>query len=271
MRPKFLLKRWRILLLLLILIALTVAGYAYKVEPYQVEVTHHRLSAALQSPVKIAHLSDLHTYGIGRREEKLLAILAQEKPDLIVITGDSISEADGFEGCLEVLKRLQAPLGVWVVLGNHEHWATQRMSRVYGNFKDYYASAGVNLLHNANMKVRDDLWLIGLDDAMAGNPDIARGFAGVPDNVYKITLFHAPAAFDEVAGKCNVAFAGHSHGGQVRIPFIKPFWLPQECGEYVDGWFERNGSKMYVSRGLGTSVLPIRFNCRPEIAFITLG
>jgi uncharacterized protein len=263
--------RWRVLFLLLFFVALTIGIYAYKIEPFNIEVTRHQIAAPLQSPIKVAHLSDLHTYGLGQLEQKMLAILEKEKPDLIVITGDSISEADGYEGCLEVLKRLHAPLGVWVVLGNHENWASQRMERVYGGFKAYYESAGANFLFNSSRKLRDDIWLVGLDDAMTGAPDIKAAFAGVPQNVYKITLFHSPAAFDEVTGNCDLALAGHTHGGQVRLPFMKPLWLPEKCEGYDEGWFEGSGSRMYVSRGLGNSLLPIRFNCRPEIAIITLG
>jgi len=271
MRFRFLSTRWRVTILILFLFAFGIAVYAYQIEPFNIEVTRHQIAAPIHSPVKIAHLSDLHTYGIGRREQKMLAILEQEKPDLIVITGDLISDANGYAGCLDVLKRLQAPLGVWVVVGNHENWAARDMKKIYGKFKDYYESAGANFLFNSNMKIRDDLWLIGLDDAMTGKPEVDKAFMGVPENAYKVTLFHSPASFDEVAGKCDLAFAGHSHGGQVRLPFIKPIWLPAKCGEYDEGWFERNDSKMYVGRGLGTSLLPIRFNCRPEIAIITLG
>lgn len=271
MRLRGLSFRWRIIFLLLACFALTIAIYAYKIEPFNIEVTRHQVAAPLQSPVKIAHLSDLHTHGLGKLEQKMLAILEQEKPDLIVLTGDLISDGNDFQRCFEVLKQLYAPMGVWVVLGNHENWASKRMIEVYGSFKDYYEAAGVTLLLNSNRKLREDIWLVGLDDAMAGSPDVARGFAGVPVNAYKIALYHSPAAFDEVAGKCDLALAGHSHGGQVRLPFMKPLWLPDKCGHYDEGWFERNGSKMYVSRGLGTSLLPIRFNCRPEISIIVLG
>lgn len=271
MQLRFLLTRWRIAFLILSFFALGIAIYAYKIEPFNIEVTHHRIAAPLQTPLKIAHLSDLHTYGIGQREQKMFAVLEQEKPDLIVVTGDSISDSSGFAGCLDVLKRLQAPMGVWIVVGNHENWAARDMKKDYGSFKNYYESAGAKFLYNSNIKIRDDLWLIGLDDAMTGTPEVDKAFAGVPDGVCKITLFHSPTTFDDVAGKCDLAFAGHSHGGQVRLPFIKPLWLPAKCGAYDEGWFERDGSKMYVSRGLGTSLLPVRFNCRPEIAIITLG
>ena len=265
------LTKWRLIFLILVILVFGTAFYACQIEPFRIEVTRHQISAPLHSPIKIAHLSDLHTYGIGRREQKMLAILEQEKPDLIVITGDLISGADGYEGCLEVLKNMQAPLGVWIVLGNHENWTSQEVKKTYGEFKDYFESAGTNFLFNSNRKIRYDLWILGLDDAMAGKPDMEAALVGVPENAYKICLFHSPAYFDEVAGKCDLVFAGHSHGGQVRLPFLKPLWLPKECDGYDKGWFEGVGSKMYVSRGIGTSIFPIRFNCRPEIAIITLG
>ncbi len=271
MSPRPLLTKWRFVFLFLIFLAIGMAIYVYQIEPFNIEVTRHQISAPLNSPIKIAHLSDLHTYGIGRLEKKMLSILAQEKPDLIVITGDLISADDGYEGCHEVLKTLDAPLGVWVVVGNHENWTSQKVRKTYGKFQNYYESAGVNFLFNSSKKIRDDLWIMGLDDASTGRPDINTALVGVPETAYKITLFHSPAYFDETAGKSNLVFAGHTHGGQVRVPFMKPFWLPKGCNEYDKGWFERNGSKMYVSRGLGTSIHPIRFNCRPEIAIITLG
>ena len=239
--------------------------YANQIEPYVIEVTHHRLSAPLKSPIKIAHLTDLHTYGMGRRERQMLEILEHEKPDLIVISGDQVSDISGYDGCREVLQKLSAPLGVWVVLGNHDHWSPPPGGR------EFYDSIGVNFLLNQSKAVRDDLWIVGFDDAMTGRPDFNIAMRDVPPDVYKIALFHSPIYFETVAGKCDLALAGHTHGGQVRIPYVKPGWLPRGCKDYIEGWFERDGSKMYVSRGLGMSILPVRFNCRPEIAIITLG
>jgi predicted MPP superfamily phosphohydrolase len=265
MRLRSYLSRWRKILLALLLLVIGIIAYAYWIEPYQIEVTYHQLSAPLDSPIKIAHLSDLHTEGLGRRERKMLAILELEKPDLIVLTGDQISSKNGYDGCREVLQQMHAPLGVWVVPGNHDNWHRIQKQR------EFYELAGAKFLKNNNGKVRDDLWIVGLDDAMTGNPDIQTALVGVPENAYKIALFHSPAYFDVAAASCNLVLAGHTHGGQVRIPFLKPFWLPGSCGDYVEGWYERFGSRMYVSRGIGTSVLPLRFNCRPEITIITLG
>jgi predicted MPP superfamily phosphohydrolase len=92
----------------------------------------------------------------------------------------------------------------------------------------------------------------------------------VPADVYRIALFHSPVFFEEAAGSCELALSGHTHGGQVRLPPLGPLWLPPMCGRYVEGWYDLNGSRMYVSRGIGTSILPIRFMCRPELAIITL-
>ena len=76
---------------------------------------------------------------------------------------------------------------------------------------------------------------------------------------------------DRIAGKCDLALAGHTHGGQVRLPWLPPLWLPRGSGRFVEGWYEREGSQMYVCRGIGMSILPIRFFCRPELAVITVG
>lgn len=264
MRFRSAFSKWRIILFSLILSCILLAVYVFQIEPYQIVVTRHQVVAPLNSPIKIAHLTDLHTYGLGRREKKMLAMLEAEKPDLIVITGDQISDMSGYEGCREVIQQLHAPLGVWLVAGNHDNWHRIQKQR------EYYESAGAIFLRNSSQKVREDLWIIGLDDAMTGTPNLEASLVGVPENAYKIALFHSPAYFDEVAGKCDLVFAGHTHGGQVRIPFMKPFWLPRGCKDYVEGWFERDGSKMYVSRGIGTSIADMRFNCRPEIAIITL-
>ncbi len=257
----------------LVVLGVAVAGDASLVEPDWLEVTHHhyRLPArsgmpdaadALVTPLKIAHLSDLHTYGLGRRERRLLALLDVEKPDLIVVTGDTLARRGTYEMCGEFLSRVHAPLGVWVVRGNWENWRPVKGERVF------YASAGVNFLLNEARPVRPDVWLVGLDDPSSGTPNLEAALKGVPAGALIIALFHSPAYFDQVAGHCPLALAGHTHGGQVRIPLVPPLWLPRGSGRYLAGWYRRGNAQMYVSRGIGTSILPIRFLCRPELAII---
>lgn len=239
--------------------------YAVWIEPYWIEVTHHRISAPLSSPLKLAHLTDIHARDVGRRERQLVEILRTEEPDLIVITGDTIVAGYTPEGFSRVLEQFDAPLGVWFVLGNWEHWQSAPMNQ------SFYEAAGVRLLLNHGELVRGDVWLAGFDDLSAGQPYLEVALSGRPPDVFTIALFHSPAYFDHVAGRCHLALAGHTHGGQVRLPLLPPLWLPPGCGSYVEGWYERNGSHLYVSRGVGTSVMPVRLFCRPEVAMITIG
>lgn len=127
------------------------------------------------------------------------------------------------------------------------------------------------MLLNTSCEVRDGVWVVGFDDLYGGSPKPDEAFSGVPQSAYRIALFHSPPFFEKVAGRCELALAGHSHGGQVRLPLYGPLWLPPYSGGFVDGWFERLGTRMYVSRGVGTSILDVRLWCRPEISIITVG
>ena len=244
---------------------LALGAYAGGVEPYWIEVTRHQVAAPLATPLTIAHLTDLHTTGLGRRERKLLALLAAERPDLIVVTGDCLATSGTYDDVARVLSELEAPLGVWLVRGNWENW------RRHSDETRFYREAGTEFLLNAARPVREAVWVVGFDDASWGEPDREAAFAPVPDGAYAIALFHAPAFFDQVADRCDLALAGHTHGGQVRLPLLPPLWMPRGCGRYVAGWYRTGDARLYVSRGIGTSVLPIRFRCRPELALITVG
>ena len=259
----------------LLLLGLAAAIDGFFVEPYSIEITRHHISAAprsgspdpprgLAAPLKIAHLSDLHTRGVGRRERRLLAQLEAERPELIVVTGDTLSGSGDYEMCRALLSRLRAPLGVWVVRGNWENWRPVRGERAF------YASAGVNFLLNEAHPAREDVWLVGLDDPSSGSPNLDAALKDVPPAAFTIALFHSPGYFNQVAGRCPLALAGHTHGGQVRLPFMPSLWLPRGSGKFLAGWYQRGGAQMYVSRGIGTSVLPVRFFCRPELAIITV-
>ncbi|MGH9591748.1 MAG: metallophosphoesterase [Bryobacteraceae bacterium] len=257
-------KHWRRYVLIVLAVAFLAAAVdAYFIEPYRIEVTHSFLAAPILAPLRIAHLTYLHTRGLGRRERKLLTLLDQEKPDVILITGDSISGGSDELGIRPLLSRLRAPLGVWLVRGNWENEVKFRGERAF------YSSLGVHFLLNEAHAIRPDVWVVGLDD-LTGTPDFELADKAVPPGVYTIAMFHSPAYFDQIAGRVPLALSGHTHGGQVLLPPIPVFWLPRGSGRYLSGWYEEKGSKMYVSRGIGTSGLPIRFLCRPELAMITL-
>ncbi len=239
--------------------------YTTQIEPAWIEVTHYRLAAPFSPPIKIAQLTDLHTREMGRPERRLLSLLDEEKPDLIVITGDATHNDATVADTRPLLERLHAPLGVWMVRGNWEVW------RLTDDAGAFIRSLGIHFLMNQSRPVREGLWLVGIDDPRAGSPDPDRAFAGVPPGAYSITLVHAPIIFDQLAGRTNLVLAGHTHGGQVRIPFLAPRWLPEGSGGYLAGWYRIGATPMYVSRGIGMSVVPVRFLCRPELTIITLG
>lgn len=253
-------------LLALLLLGASCLGYAFFIEPQWIEVTHHRVQVpGLKQSLKVAHLTDLHLRSWGRREETLLRLMDEQRPDLIVITGDTSSPGATDADRYPLLSKLQAPLGVYAVRGNWELWAPME------DEEGLYRKAGIRSLMNEHQPVRDLLWLVGLDDALAGEPDVAEAFSGLPPGQPCVALMHSPALFDEAAGKCPLALAGHTHGGQVRLPGVGALWLPPGSGNYEAGWYERSGSKLYVSRGLGNSILDLRFLCRPELAILTLG
>ncbi|MGB6874556.1 MAG: metallophosphoesterase [Candidatus Acidiferrales bacterium] len=251
------------LVIAIVVVALVID--AFVIEPDNVQVNHYVIHANVASPLKIADLSDLHTRGLGRPEREVLAAIAKENPDVILITGDTLADPLGnYMACMKVYKQLHAPLGVWFVRGNWENLRPLRHER------QFYRDAGVNLLLNQNHELRPDVWLMGLDDPFTGRPNLAAALQGVPTNVYTIAMFHSPFFFQTIVGKVNLVLAGHTHGGQIRIPFVKPFWLPGGSGPFLDGWYEEKNSRMYVNRGVGMSDIPARFLCRPEVAFITL-
>jgi predicted MPP superfamily phosphohydrolase len=129
---------------------------------------------------------------------------------------------------------------------------------------------GIHLLRNKASQVRPGIWVAGFDDAVAGFPNMEHALGGIPSDGLTIALFHSPAYFDELASRVSIAFVGHTHGGQIRLPFLNPLWLPRGSGEYISGWYEKRTSRMYVSRGIGMTILPFRLLCRPEVALVTL-
>jgi hypothetical protein len=255
----------KFLIVLVVIAGFALAIDAFLIEPYRIEVTHSSVQAPLVQPLKIALLSDLHSRGLGRRERRLLALLNAEQPDVIVITGDTVTRGRHYPNIRPILSSLHAPLGVWLVRGNWENDFPLR------NEREFYSQLGVHFLLNEAAPIRPSVWIAGLDDPTSGKPDLDAALNSIPQGAYVIAAFHSPAFFDTVAGRVPLVLAGHTHGGQVRLPLVPVFWLPEGSGRFLEGWYAERRSKMYVSRGIGTSFLPMRFLCRPELTIITLG
>ena len=197
---------------------------------------------------------------MGRREANVLSILEQEKPNVILITGDSVAENANHQAVDTFLEKLQAPLGVWAVNGNWEHW------RPRGRARFPHAEP----LNNSAIELTKGVWVVGIDDESSGTPDLQKAINNVHENSFKIGLFHSPSFFDQAHSSFSLVLAGHTHGGQIRLPFLPPLWLPEGSGRFISGWYSQGKAKMYVSRGLGNSILDIRFFCRPELSIIEI-
>lgn len=225
-------------------------------------VTRHQITlSGNDKKIRIAHITDLHSKGMGWIENQMIEALKNEKPDVIVITGDLATPGGTKDGYEAVLYNLKAPQGVFFVQGNWEYWEP------LPNPRGLLEINAIKDLTNQAYQLDQNLWILGFDDSEEGSPHLHK-LEDIPRSAVKIGLFHSPIFFDKTAGLISLNFAGHSHGGQLRIPFFGSMWVPEGTGKYDQGWFEKNGSKMFVSRGIGTSVLPIRFNCSPELAII---
>jgi uncharacterized protein len=257
-RPR---RRLGVVLILMVAAVGATAAYATFFEPQRVEVTRHTFVGNVERPLRIAHLSDLHTRGMAARERSLIHLIRKESPDLIVITGDT-TEGPSLEPARDFLVNLSAPQGVWVVRGHAEGWSLQDKERAI------YEEMGIRFLKNQGAAAREDLWIAGLDDPASGAPDLDSALKGAPTGSFKLVLMHAPDHFPRIAGRFDLALAGHSHGGQIVLPGYGPLLLPEGGRRYVRGWFTQNRSHLFVNRGLGTGRPPARLFARPELAII---
>lgn len=241
----------------------------------QVEITDAEVPDAFID-FKIAHLSDIHDKNWG---ETLIAPIQEENPDIIVITGDLIdsNEPDIYSASL-LIEELNKIAPIYFVTGNHEAWSGH-----YDTLKESLLNQSVNILDNEAIVLQrngEELLLLGLKDSAFATEDEhsltiearVQELSGQFDG-FKLLLAHRPELFESyVRNDLNLVLSGHAHGGQFRLPFIGGLIAPDQglFPEYTSGVYEKNKTKMVVSRGLGNSIIPLRFNNRPELIFIEL-
>jgi len=242
----------------------------------RVEVTLPRLSESLDG-LTVAQLSDLHydSPRAGGAIRSAVEITNQLAPDLIVLTGDYVtaspsasrsSAALDSKPCAQILGDLHAPLGVFAVLGNHDHETDP------GVVTRSLEASGITVLRNCNLRVEKSgecFWIAGVDDVLKGDANLARTLQGAQG--FTVLLAHEPDYADAVAGHpVDLQLSGHSHGGQVRLPLVGSPYLPRLARKYPRGLRQVGALKLYTNRGIGTIFLPMRFNCPPEITLLTL-
>lgn len=231
-----------------------------------VEVTHHHFPVAhLQKPIQILHLTDVHLRGQDAGLDALCAKISALRPDVVVLTGDVITKGWTMAAVDQFLAALpDAPLGRFAVMGNWEYWAGAPDAFWERRLKQ----DNITLLHNRSVDL-GPLQLAGTDDALAGQPDLGAAFGGLRAGHPTVVLTHSPILFEEIARPgVDLVLAGHTHGGQVRLPGLGPVFLPRGSGDYPWGWYNKGQSWLFVGRGLGWSVAPWRWRAPPEIALI---
>ena len=276
-------KKWILVLLALILAVLIVwtlwGNTALEVNEY--EIVSDRIPQGFDG-FRIAQISDLHNAEFGERNEKLIQLLSQTDPDIIVITGDLIdSRHTDIEIALDFARQAVKLAPVYYVSGNHE-----ARVREYEDLKMGLAEAGVVMLENQKARITregENITLMGIDDPsfledylFGDSESVARQVIENLQNEsdgYTVLLSHRPEQFNlYVDTGMDLVFSGHAHGGQFRLPFVGGLVAPNQgfIPKYDAGQFTQENTTMIVSRGVGNSIIPIRVNNRPEIVVATL-
>lgn len=265
---------------LVLVLALT-GIWAFLIEPSRLVVKQETIKLANWPTgfenLKIAVISDLHVGSPFIDAEKLRFIVLQinaMQPDLIVLLGDfMIQDVVGGkqvepEDFAENLKNLRARHGVFAVLGNHDWWYDgPRVGRAL-------EAVGIRVLDDDVMKIERNgqaIWLAGLKDAWTNRTDIDGTLRKVTDENPIVALTHNPDLFVRIPPGVILTLAGHTHGGQVNLPFFGRTKVPSEFGKrYAAGHIVENNHHLFVTTGIGTSIIPVRFRVPPEIVILTL-
>ena len=255
--------------------------WAVLIEPGQLVAREIRLPIArwpvALGPLRIAAIADVHTGAPHMTLEALRSVVATvnaTRPDLVVLLGDHVIHGViggrfvAPEPTVAVLRELKAPLGVLAVLGNHDWWYDG--PRVTAAFD----GAGIRVLDDSAVPVPVNggrLWIAGVGDMLTRRADISRALAAVPDDAPVIVITHNPDLFPHMPVRVLLTLAAHTHGGQVNLPFFGRLIVPSRYGErYAIGHVRENGRDLFVTPGLGTSILPVRFRVPPEVSLLTV-
>ncbi len=262
-------------------------AYAAGVEPYAIETVHLELFAPRLPEAfdgyTVYQISDLHMRQIGRRERLLRTLLEKLPPaDLIAVTGDLIHTPAGAEPFLELAQSFQAKDGVYAIFGNSEH---KNGVRPYAFSRTLAENAITPLMNQHVLLSRGEAQIVlaGVDDPVNDKDDTAKALKDAPDDLFTLLLMHSPdSVADAVLRGVDVVLSGHTHGGQVRLPWYGPLYTHSMLGRRMsDGYYSRrrlrrvigirpDRTQLYVTRGIGISGLALRFLTRPELTIITL-
>ncbi len=256
---------------------------AFGIQPNRVTVTHHRIGEPGARALRMVQLTDLHLRDVGRHEQRIADAVAVLQPELLLITGDSIDRRDRMPQLIEFLAMLPRAGEKLAILGNWEHWGGVDLRAL----RNVYERHEIRLLRDESVLLTvagEPLLVTGLDDLVGGRPDLRAALRGAEPCRNHLLLAHCPAHREVFLRTAHASLplpgleppdpsllrprlmlSRHTHGGQLRFAGWAPF-LPQGSGPYEKGWYHGDGPDLYVSRGLGTSVVPARVGAPPEVA-----
>ena len=244
-------------------------GAAYAGRAYEVR----EIAVPFGRSLRVVQLTDIHAglfmtrHDLRRYADQVIAL----NPDLFVLTGDYITNSAAFlPECLEEMARVSARYGTFASLGNHDHWYAAQ-----GGLTAMFRHYRIPLLRNAHRVLRTPegpFAVAGIDDLIAGRPDLDAALRGLTPALPTILLSHRPEIFPEAAGKgVELTLSGHYHGGQIKLELPKRVLSVAHLRTpYPEGLYRIDGAHLYVSRGIGTSLTPVRLNARPEVTVLNL-
>ena len=236
--------------------------WAFFIEPNLLVIKHYKIDTL--KDVKIVFVSDFHISKYGKKRlERVVNLINKQNPDFVLSGGDFINGKDdehslSIEEQVLILKKIKAPF--ITVLGNHDFW--------YGKERVVQAlkGGGFIVLSNSNINL-NGIYLAGVEDVQTGKPDIDRALENTGD--VKILLSHSPDIYYDVKEQVNLILAGHTHGGQVSFPFFGAPAVPSKYGsKFAKRIINETQNTMIITKGVGTSILPVRFCAVPEIVVI---
>lgn len=252
---------------------LSQAARSALIEPFRLTVEHRkiflqRLPKTFDG-LRVVQLSDIHHSPFTSREqiERAVETANSLRPDIVALTGDYVSKERAYAApCAELMGRLRARHGVYAVLGNHDHWTDAAL------ITDLFRAEGITVLVNQGIRFEKDgaaIWLAGVDDTMVGLEDLPLALAGSLDTELKLLLAHNPIILRRAArAGVDLVLSGHTHGGQVTLRSEDKAVRPRR--RLLKGLANLGETQIYVTRGLGTVVLPVRFGCPPEVSLLEL-
>ncbi|MGB6152396.1 MAG: metallophosphoesterase [Pricia sp.] len=248
---------------------------AYWFEKYIIDWEEFDISEGAADKIKAIQLSDLHINTIKSFHKDIAKRINTEKPDVLFITGDSVNFNKGLLALDAFLSMIDHDIPKLAILGNVDYEGPTNLDELRETYETHNGKLLVNQNHLLNVRERT-LNVVGVDDYICGYPDFKKASQGLDLLTDTVLLNHCPAYRDEVDAmiaergqKLKLVLSGHTHGGQITF-FGIPIFTPYGSGRYVKGWYKNKYSQLYVSKGIGTRVLPLRFGSRAEVIIFQL-